>query len=169
LNRILISHQGNSLANSDKRFAQGVVGFVRHLSRGHGVKPDSTNRRLDWTMKRCEYRLVPPEEIKSLTENNGAYNGPPKVPFKQTAVSTSNHVRDSIGSENSSVPQKRRLSEQQAESGSSDEESDAELDEGDPDFELSDDKERNMKKARHSVPFSPKQSLRQTKKGPSKG
>ena len=119
-------------------------------------------------MKRCEYRIVPQEEINSLTENNGAYNGPPKIPFKQTAAApTSNNFHESTGSDYNILPMKRRLSKQRPDMTevSDEEESDVDIDEGDPDFELSDDKEHNFKKARHSVPFSPKQSLRQIKKG----
>jgi hypothetical protein len=157
---------------------------VRHLSRGHGIKPDSPGRRLDWTMKRCEFRLVPKDEITALTENSGAYNGPPKVPFKQTtntAASTpigptaaavngngdiDNH--DGVASDyESSVPTKRRLSKviKDVTTEDEEEESDVDMDDGDADFSPGgDDKEASAKKARHSVPFSPKQTLRQAKK-----
>jgi hypothetical protein len=119
-------------------------------------------------MKRCEFRVVPQEEIDSLTENNGLYHGPPKIPFQQThPPRTINNFNESTGSDHNLLPMKRRLSKQRPNmtEPSDEEDSDVDMDEGDPDFELSDDKEHNLKKARHSVPFSPKQSLRQIKKG----
>jgi hypothetical protein len=155
---------------------------VRHLSRGHGIKPDSPGRRLDWTMKRCEFRVVTKDEITALTENSGAYTGPPKVPFKQTTntpastptgpgattVNGNGDVDNHEGAPSdyeSYVPTKRRFSKVIKDITTEDEEeSDVDMDDGDADFSPGDDKETSSKKARHSVPFSPKQTLRQTKK-----
>jgi hypothetical protein len=75
---------GNSLANSDKRFAQGVIGFMRHLSRGHGIKPPIPASRLEWTVKLCEYRVMSLQDVVSLTEETGATNRPARIPFQQT-------------------------------------------------------------------------------------
>jgi hypothetical protein len=121
-------------------------------------------------MKRCEFRVVTPEEIQALTEHSGEYNGPQKIPFKQTVPmgKAPKEIAPAIAEpEFSPLPTKRRLSKQQVAS-SEDESSDVDM-EKDSEFELSDDKEHRTKKARHSVPFSPKQTLRQQTKKASKG
>lgn len=195
----------------DKRFAQGVVGFVRHLSKGHGIKPDGHNRgRLDWTMKRCEFREVSNTEIVALTEGTGDYRGPQKVPFRQTIgpkgvdltsaslnsnaaklgspSATSGGASKDSGKEreretpkasvqdrasifgeepSSTVPTKRRYEKKELDSDLEDLSSEQTDNSGDEDFApprgtTATHDERESKKARHSVPFSPKGSLRQS-------
>ncbi|KAF2672604.1 hypothetical protein BT63DRAFT_131833 [Microthyrium microscopicum] len=161
---------GNSLANSDRRFAQGVIGFVRHLSRGHGIKPErasagSSSGRLEWAIARCTYREVPAEEVAAITENaDGAPSPPPKIPFKQTAEIPS---RLSNVSNGDVVPTKRpravkRTSEaidygDEVEEDEEEEDSEVELDMGaDSDFDPS-----GEKRARLSISnASPKATLR---------
>jgi hypothetical protein len=164
---------GNSLANSDKRFAQGVVGFVRHLSRGHGIKPPIPSSRLEWTVKRCEFRVVSPEDVLSLTEETGAANGPPKIPFQQT-VGERLHLKGSRASDGvaPAVPAKRRASKRDTDPIDSDESEDTIEVNGsdDDDFNPTDSSKRRnsadgVKRARYSVGiYSPKGSGRGVKK-----
>jgi hypothetical protein len=158
--------KGNSLANSDKRFAQGVIGFVRHLSRGHGIKPPNPSTRLEWTVKRCEYRVVPPEDVLALTEETGAANGPPKVPFQQT-------IGEKILLKAAkTVPAKRRASKRSTEPLESESSDDTvEVNGTDDDFnpDGANSKRRNssdgVKRARYSLSaYSPKHSGRGPKK-----
>jgi hypothetical protein len=164
---------GNSLANSDKRFAQGVIGFVRHLSRGHGIKPPIPSSRLEWTVKRCEYRVVPPEDVLALTEETGAALGPPKIPFQQT-VGEKLHLKGSRASGGApAVPAKRRASKRDSDPIDSDESDETVEVNGsdDDDFTPGVDSSKRRgssdgaKRARYSVSiYSPKGSGRAPKK-----
>jgi hypothetical protein len=161
---------GNSLANSDKRFAQGVVGFVRHLSRGHGIKPPIPSQRLEWTVKRCEFRVVSPGDVVSLTEETGDANGPAKIPFQQT-VGDRLSLKGSRGSgATPAVPAKRRASKRDTDPIDSDESDETiEVNGSDDDDFNPVDKRRNSadgaKRARYSVGiYSPKGSGRAFKK-----
>jgi hypothetical protein len=173
--------KGNSLANSDKRFAQGVIGFVRHLSRGHGIKPPVPSTRLEWTVKRCEYRVVPPEDVLALTEETGAANGPTKIPFQQT-VGEKLMLKGGGAAANkasatataTTVPAKRRASKHRDTDPPESEESDDTVEVNgtdDDDFNPTGDasKRRNSadgaKRARYSMSaYSPKGSGRGPKK-----
>jgi hypothetical protein len=158
--------QGNSLANSDKRFAMGAVGFVRHLSRGHNAKPNFTGSRVEWAVHKCQYREVSREEIVRLTEGSPGVTGPPKIPFKQS------NGRYSTGSDFPSGFGKRRLAKRSSEAfdRSEDDDSEYEVDVGDPDFNP--DEETKLGQSEFAKPYrrqsvtnaSPKQSYRPPKK-----
>jgi hypothetical protein len=141
----------------------GVIGFVRHLSRGHGVKPDQPNTRLEWIITRCTYREVPEDEIAALTEDLPGTRGPPKMPFRKSN-------RDSTGSDqNAQIAVKRRPTKRASEllelSDEEPDDSEMDLDGGDPDFNPSGSRRSTIvesaKKRRISTAQpSPKQSLR---------
>jgi hypothetical protein len=162
---------GNSLANSDKRFAQGVIGFVRHLSRGHNIKPPVPSNRLEWTVKRCEFRVVPPEDVLALTEETGSTIGPPKIPFQQTVGERLSLKGPRASGGAASVPAKRRASKRDTDPIDSEESDDTVEVNGsdDDDFNPGADKRRNsadgVKRARYSVGiYSPKGPGRAPKK-----
>jgi hypothetical protein len=139
--------KGNSIANSDKRYAHGVVGFNRHLSRGHGQKSahSKTRLRLEEVLERCTYREVPADEIVSLTENNLSTVAIEKIPFTQTAVT----LRKSTGS---AIEAKRVARVPKRAYNSDPEDSDLELEQGDSDFDPSvSRKGEPTKRARHSI------------------
>jgi hypothetical protein len=144
----------------------GAVGFVRHLSRGHNAKPNFTGSRVEWAVQKCQYREVPRDEIIRLTEGSPGVTGPPKVPFKQS------NGRYSTGTDYQSGLGKRRLAKRSSEAfdHSEEEESDFDMDVGDPDFSPDDERKPVQSESakayrRQSVTnSSPKQSHRPPKK-----
>jgi hypothetical protein len=89
------------------------------------MKPNSN--RCNWATAICTYRVVPPKEIKELTEETGCMSGPPKIPFNQAANRESREVNFQV------ITTKRRRSETPTEYSSSSE-SDTETDVDDYDF-----------------------------------
>lgn len=142
--------KGNSIANSDRRYAHGVVGFNRHLSRGHGQKSihTKTRLRLEEVLKRCTYREVSAAEIESLSENNSDTIGIEKIAFTQTAVT----LRKSAGAAvDNAAPKRARVLKRTY--TSEPEDSELELEEGDSDFDPMETRKQSepTKRARHSV------------------
>ena len=171
---------GNCVNNSEKRFALGVHGFVRHLTRAHNLSANRTIR-LDWAFEKCRFREVPMAEIHSLTDDDGKYAGPPKIPFKQDARKSdavvasvpqqpSPVVSEAAGSP-SIVPQKRRISVRDTPKlpNAPPEESDEPLDDAemeDPESEYDPDgsEEPVLKKGRPTTGQAPKPTNRTPKK-----
>jgi hypothetical protein len=112
----------------------GVVGFVRHLSRGHGIKPDRPNQRLEWVIDRCHYRNVPDEDITALTEDLPGVIGPKKVPFRQTvAIGASKKAEHRLSSSIKRRPSKRVTASDSIDYNEDDDDSEVEVDGGDGD------------------------------------
>jgi hypothetical protein len=163
-----------------------VIGFVRHLSRGHGIKPDNANKRLDWALERCNYREVPQSEIDSIASDPSSPYAPPKVPFKQVdasvaaAVLEDSTLTDSIISlpedpayvEEDIVPSKRRPSKRslrQLDLTDDEELSEEALEQADSDFQPDGKTAVIHKRARHSLAASSVTSKISTRKRAVKG
>ena len=56
-----------------------MAGFLGHLNLGHGEKPEKNEDRLQWVIRRCQHRVVPPEEIDALNEGREGVSGPPLI------------------------------------------------------------------------------------------